>query len=203
MNLPKRLIVAMLAFTAAAAADEALPTVMFTLDPPNGYLAGAAGTSVGWGYTISVNFGSPTYVFIDDFTFGDSTPVGDFSSYDSGYQFDVPSNPITDVSPITEPWLLGASGLQYDINPGAVLGAATEGVMTLTYDVYADAAQNDPIEYGLSVNAQFDPQDVDAEVFVSAPAATAPEPGAVTLFVLGALGLLLRKRSLRCPVPRQ
>ena len=46
MHPIKRLVVAMAAFAAAAMAGTP-PTVTFTLDPPNGYLEGAAGTSVG------------------------------------------------------------------------------------------------------------------------------------------------------------
>ena len=128
MNPIKRLMVAVAAFTAVASAGP-LPTVTFTLDPPNGYLAGAAGTSVGWGYTISStsNDSSPAFVFIESFSFAEASPVGAFS------QPGVPTTAATDGSPIIVPWLLNTSGLQYDIDPGALVGAATVGVMTLTY----------------------------------------------------------------------
>jgi hypothetical protein len=194
MNPINRLMVAMAAFTAAASAGP-LPTVSFTLDPPTGYLAGAAGTSVGWGYTISsTSNDSPAFVFIESFLFGDETPVGAFPAPG------VPTGAATDGSPIIVPWLLNTSGLQYDIDAGALVGAATEGVMTLTYDVYSDAAQNNLIDggSGLTINAQFNGEDVNAEVFVNGPAATVPEPGAFTLFVLGAAALLLRGVGCRC-----
>jgi hypothetical protein len=179
----------MAAFTAAASAST-LPMVTFSLDPQDGFLEGAAGTSVGWGYTISsTNTGSSAFVFIQSFSFGDMTPVGTFL-YDD--PLTVPSSAATDGFPITVPWVLNISGLQYDIAAGAVVGGSTQGVMTLTYDVYSDAEQTDPIDSGLSVNAQINAQDVNAEVFVDAPAV--PEPGAGILFVLGAAGLLLRKR---------
>ena len=192
MNPIKRLIVAVAAFTAVASADV-LPTVAFTLDPPNGYLAGAAGTSVGWGYTIS---STSNFVFIESFSFDEASPVGAFS------QPGVPADAATGGSPIIVPWLLDTSGLQYDIDAGALVGAATEGVMTLTYDVYSDAGQDNLIDggSGLTVNAQFNGQDVTAEVFVKGPAATVPEPGAFTLFVLGAAALLLRKCSAESPL---
>lgn len=189
MNPINRLIVVTAIFAAAASA-AALPTVTFTLDPLNGLLSGLAGTSVGWGYTITStsNDDSPAFVFIEGFSFGDTTPIGVFS------QPGVPYTGATDGSPITVPWLLNVSGLQYDIDPGALAGASTQGVMTLTYDVYSDAGQNDPIEFGLTVNAQMNGQDVNAEVDL------VPEPGAVTLFVLGLAGLLFRGRSLSRPV---
>ena len=201
MNLIQRLVVAMAAFAAAASAETILlPTVRFILDPPSGFVEGAAGTSVGWGYTIgSTSNGSPAFVFIAGFSFGDTTPIGNFL-YDP---LAVPSSAATDGSSITALWSLNSSGLQYDIDRRAQVGWATTGFMTLTYDVYSDAAQSDPpIAQALSVNAQFGTQDVNAEVFVNAPAAAVPEPGAVTLFVLGTAGLLLRKRSAAGPLRR-
>jgi hypothetical protein len=193
MNTIKRLMVAMAAFAAAAPAGTLPPTVIFTLDPADGHLAGAAGTSVGWGYTISStsNYDAsndiPAFVSIDYFSFGDETPVGLFS------EPGVPSAVATDGFPIVVPWSPGVSGLQYDIDAGALVGAATEGAMTLTYDVYSDADPVDAIGSSLTVNAQFSGLDANAEVFVNGPAATVPEPGAATLFVLGAVALLLRK----------
>jgi spore coat protein U-like protein len=183
----------MVAFTAGASATTILPTVTFSLIPEDGFLAGVAGASVGWGYTIdSTNNGSPAFVFIESFSFGDATPIGAF------LQPGVPFAGATDGSPITVPWSLNVSGLQYHIDASARVGASTQGAITLTYDVYSDAAQNDPIEFGLTVDAQMNGQDVNAEVV-----STVPEPGAATLFVLGAVGLMLRRWSLSRPEPRQ
>jgi hypothetical protein len=199
MNPIKRLIVAVAAFTAVAAAG----TVTFTLDPSNGSLEGAAGTSVGWGYTITDDDhgGSTTFVSIESFSFGDETPVGVFCPSDDSESclplIGVPSNEISEHSPLTVPWVSDISGLQYDIGAGALVGALTQGVMTLTYDVYSDAEMNTEIGFGLQVYAQINGNNGNAKVSVNAPAATVPEPGAVTLFVLGAAGLLLRKWSLK------
>ena len=190
MNPIKRLIVVTAIFAAAASA-AALPTVTFTLDPLDGFLSGSADAFVGWGYRItSTSNGDAAFVFIEGFSFGDATPIGDFSQPGVGS-----TGWATDGSPIKVPWLLDVSGLQYRIDDGALLGSSTQGVMTLTYDVYSDAGQNDPNPtYGLTVNAQMNGQDVNAEV------ETTPEPAAVTLFVLGAAGLLFRRRSLSRPV---
>jgi len=195
MNSIKHLAVAMLAFTAAASAT-ALPIVTFTLDPPDGYLAGAAGTSVGWGYTInstnSINSldlftqsDTPAYVYIESFAFGDETPIG----VDRGVVGVVPPTGATEGSPIVALWALNTSGLQYDIGAGALLGSSTQGVITLTYDVYS----GDEITYGLTVNATMNGSDVNAEVFANAPAA--PEPASAAMLALGIAALLLRLRA--------
>ena len=189
MNSIKHLAVAMLAFTAAASAT-ALPIVTFTLDPPDGYLAGAAGTSVGWGYTINstnsldlfTQSDTPAYVYIEGFTFGDGTPIGTFDQF-------VPPTGATEGSPIVALWSLNTSGLQYDIGAWASLGSSTQGVMTLTYDVYS----GDEITYGLTVNATMNGSDVHAEVFANAPAA--PEPASAAMLALGIAALLLRLRA--------
>ena len=184
MNPIKRLIVTMAVFTAAAAAEPLLPTVTFTLSPSDGFLAGAPGSSVGWGYTISSESnGFTALVFIASISFGNETPVGDFPDPV------VPFAAATDGSPIAVAWLRDVSGLQYDIDPGALIGASTQGFMTLTYDVYSDTDPDNAVESGLTVNAQMDGRDVKAEVDVSGT----PEPGGMTLFVLGAAGLLVRR----------
>ena len=167
MNSTQRLIATMVVFTAAASAETLLlPTVTFTLSPSDGFLAGAPGASVGWGYTIdSFSNGFPAVVFLEGFSFGDATPVGVF------LQPGVPSAGATDGSPITADWSRDVSGLQYDVDAGALFGASTQGLMTLTYDVYSATDLANAVAYGLTVNAQMNGQDVNAEVSVT------PEPG--------------------------
>ena len=197
MNRIGRLIIAMAVFIAAASANT-LPIVQFTLDPLNGSLAGAAGTSVGWGYTItSTDNGSPAFVFIESFAFGDETSIGTFSSFDSGVQFGVPSTAASDGSPIIAHWEFNTSGLQYDIRPDALLWATSVGVMTMTYGVYFDADQT--YDSGYTINAQFNDLDLNAKVSVNAQTTTVPEPGALTLLVFGVAGLLFGKWRLSRP----
>ncbi len=71
MRTPTKLFltIGLLAVSAHGAA------VSFVLNPNDGLLAGAAGTSVGWGFTISTD---SDYVTIQSIVFGDSTPVGIF-----------------------------------------------------------------------------------------------------------------------------
>jgi hypothetical protein len=195
MTSIKRLIVTMAAFTAAASAT-ALPIVTFTLDPLDGYLAGAAGTPTGWGYTITSTNNVdpdtqnpfPAYVFIEGFTFGDETTIGTFRQFD-------PSTGATEGAPIVALWSFNASGLQYDLDPEALVGSSSRGLMTLSYDVYSDSEQINAIEYGLAVNARMSGSDVNAEVFVNAPAAMAPEPASAAMIALCVAALLRRLRA--------
>jgi hypothetical protein len=182
MKRINRLMAVTAALTCGAWAD---PIVTFTLDPSGGLLAGAAGTSVGWGYTISTD---SDYVTLESFTFGDSTPVGIFST---------PGVPFTTASvgsPITTPWIQDITGLQYDISAAAIVGASTQGVMTVVYDAYTDPGLTNQIVFGQSLNAQSDSVDVLAEVDVSGSSApSTPEPGSVALLGSG-LGLVLLLR---------
>jgi len=163
--------------------------VSFTLDPADGLLTGHAGTSVGWGYTISVD---SNYVTIESIFFGDLTPIGIFSTPG------IPGSVASSGLPIIIPWLQDISGLQYSIDPSAVLGASTQGVMTLVYDTYTDPDLTNQIGFGDLVNAQFNGGDVTAEVLVNAAApAAVPEPGSVALLGTIIICLLLKKRLSR------
>jgi len=162
--------------------------VVFTLDPSNGFLQGAAGTSVGWGYSITTDF---AHVSIESFTFNESgTPIGTFESAGG-----VPSADITPVSPLTPSWIQDTSGLQYDIAAGTPVGFATQGTITLTYDAFDDSFNQ--IVFGDTVNAQFNSVDTQAEVFVNGAGTTVPEPAAWTLFAAAAAALQVRRRPRR------
>ncbi|MCX6629654.1 MAG: PEP-CTERM sorting domain-containing protein [Candidatus Solibacter sp.] len=173
------------------------PIVIFSLSPANGVLAGQAGTAVGWDYSISTD---SAYVTIQNILFGDGTPIGTFST--PGIPFTVASAG----SPITAPWIMDISGLQYDIFATAILGASTQGLMTLIYDAYSDADLTDQIVWGGEVNAQSDTgADLNAEVSVNAEAVTTvPEPGSAGLLGIGiccaALAAVWRTRRGQVPI---
>lgn len=177
----KRIIWLVLAMAALAVSAGALPVVTLGLDPPNGFLEGLPGTSVGWGYTLSTD---SDYVTIQSLHFDDWTQIGDFST---------PNVPLTAAAygaPIISPWVQDTSGLQYDIWPGAVFGASTQGGIWVAYDAYSDPDLSYESWLGSDyVYAQLDGQDVTAEVDVS------PEPGTMLLLGAGlATALLLRRR---------
>lgn len=176
---------ALLLVTGGALAD---PMVTFTLDPANGLVQGPAGISVGWGFTISTD---SDYVTIESFSFNETTPIGTFDQF-------VPATTASNGTPITASWALNTSGLQYDINPGTVVGAASEGTITVFYDAFTDPGLSNQVVFGNSVNAQFGGSDVNAEVLVSgatAPA-TVPEPSAISMLAAVVITLLLFRRRL-------
>ena len=170
----------------AAGTACAAPVVLITLAPPDGLLAGATGTAVGWGYSITTD---SAFVTIQSITFGDLTPIGIFSTPG------LPSSAASFGSPISTPWIQDIAGLQYDISFGAILGASTQGVITLTYDAYNDVALTDQIVFGDSVNAQFNGSDAIAAVEVNGVGSVAtPEPGTMALLGLGIAAVLWKRR---------
>ena len=170
---------------------SALPIVSLVLTPEDGLLAGQAGTAVGWGYTLTT---TSDFVTIQSITFGDTTPVGVFST---------PGIPFTAASvgsPIIVPWFVNISGLQYDISALALLGASTQGPMTLIYDAYTDEGLSDQIVFGETVNAQLQGIDVTAQVDVNAEAAqTVPEPATMGLIGIGCVALAAWRVNWRLP----
>jgi hypothetical protein len=170
------LLTASIAYTVAAA-----PILNFTLDPPDGLLSGSPGSSVGWGYTIGTD---SDYLLISSFAFFDST-IGTFSSPD------VPISIISLGSSVSQSWVRDTSGLQYDILPSALVGAAAQSVIQLTYDAYSDPDLTNQIVFGGTVNAQLSGQDVLAQVNV-----VVPEPSTVFLAIAGtATVAFLRRRG--------
>ena len=150
---------------------QAGPVVAFALTPADGYLAGQAGSSVGWGFSITTD---SDYVTIESITFGDLTPVGTFTTPG------LPSSVASVGMPISTTWVQGISGLQYDIAATSGLGVSSQGVMTLVYDAFTDAGLNNQIVFANTVNAQYNGADVNAEVFVNA-VSPVPEPTGTVL----------------------
>ena len=168
--------------------------VVLTIDPPDGILAGQAGTAVGWGFTLTVNDGS--YVTIESVNFTENgTPIGTFSTPG------LPSGSATLGAPTIAPWFIDSSGLQYDIFNGAGLAAFTQGTLTLIYDTFSDVGLTDQTGFADSVNATFGGNDVVAQVTVNQEAAITPEPAGIWLMGAG-IGLVaaMRRRSLRSRV---
>jgi hypothetical protein len=178
------LIILVLAATANAG-------VIFNLDPTDGALAGAAGTSVGWGYNIS---NDTDYIFIQSFYVSSSTTnIGSF----------VPQNFLTAAAyngnPLIGTWSQGSDGLQFDISPSAILNASERLTIRLVYDTWDGPDMNTAtqLSWADEVDATVASYDNQAEVLVNAEYA-GPEPGAYLLLGSG-LALLLVGRRLHRP----
>ena len=174
---------------------SATPIVTWSLFPPDGLLAGRAGTAVGWGYILNT---TSDFVTIESIAFGDGTPIGTFSTPG------VPSTAASDGSPINVPWVLDTSGLQYDISAAALVGTSTQGGMTLIYDAFSDPELLNQIAFAVTVNAQLNGNDVTAVVDVNAAALPGgvPEPGSAGLIAIGCAALAASWRARRGRTPR-
>ena len=180
-----RVLLAIAAFGVAAVAGP-IPVVTLQLDPIDGFVQGAAGTSVGWGFELSTDSG---FVTIESISFQESSPIGTFTAF-------IPNAVASAGSPIIAPWVQDTLGLQYDIDPAAILNASTLGPMTVVYDAFSDAAQTDQIVFGQFLNAtDAGGSDINAEVLVNAAGATVPEPGAILLCAVGVGLVALGKRA--------
>ncbi len=189
------LIATLFTFTLSsfALADTA-PTL--TLDPVGGAINGVAGSTVGWGFTLT-NLGSDFAVVTgSDFCVGPitspcSNPLGTYTDF-VGQQFFVlgPSPESSSISQSFELMALTGVG-SFFINPLAQPGDMAVGQVALSYDLFS-LSPNDP---------NFDPtaDTLSNGNFLMAPASVTvttatvhtPEPGSLVLLACGLLGLLL------------
>ncbi|HEY1472426.1 MAG TPA: hypothetical protein VGF61_25540 [Candidatus Acidoferrum sp.] len=179
---------------------DAAPSL--TLDPSGGALTGAAGATVGWGFTITNNYASDWLVITNsDFCVGPvASPcvnsLGTYADFIASDQF-VVVGPSPESPSVTETFnsrLLTGVG-SFLINSTALPGDSVSGEIVLTYDLYSQDP-NDP---------NFDPASgvtygnfLTADASISVPAATVtPEPGCLLQLgtgLLGLAGLALLKR---------
>jgi len=191
------LLVSCLILASVARADTTL-----TLDPTDGAISGAPGTTVGWGFTFT---NDTNYAVITGSQFCDSTSsplpdicltltpnLGSYTDF-AGAQFLVvgPSPESPTVSQAFDN--SAATGIgSFAIDPSA--SGTTSGIIVLTYDLYS-VNPNDPA---------FDPSAeiaggnylTAASSVTVAPVAPVPEPALLPLMGAGLLVmvLLLRRR---------
>lgn len=192
-----------LAIGARAKADSNPPAL--TLDPTGGALTGAAGSTVGWGFTLTAT--GPDFALItgSDFCVGAITSpcansLGIYTDF-IGNQF-VVVGPGSMENPGSETFddaaMLGIGS--FLINPGAM--GTVSGDLVLSYDLYSvdpGAANFDPIADLIS-NGNF----IEAAASVTEGSAnggggsgTVPEPGTFSLLVGGLAAIVvsgLRRR---------
>jgi hypothetical protein len=164
--------------TLLSGAASANAIVTLTLNPIDGFLSGAPGSAVGWGYDVSTD---SDYILIDYLGFDDLTPVG------TQNLLPPPSTGASAGSDVIVPWIAGVSGFEYDIDPGAIAGSSSTGGVFLVYDEYTDSTLNTQVASGATVYATNNGVQVNAEVEVT------PEPGSLLLFGCGIAAAALIK----------
>jgi hypothetical protein len=195
----RRLTLAMLCILAmgALASADTLPTL--TLDPADGAITGAPGSTVGWGFTLT-NLGSDwAVVTSSDFCVGPITSpcINSFGTYTdfAGPQFILvgPSPESTVFTQAFDNSLQQGMG-SFFINPSSV--GTVFGQIALTYDLF----NVDPF------SENFDPSQDTVSVgnYLMAPASVTaasstvptPEPGTLLLVLAGSTVFFLFARKL-------
>jgi hypothetical protein len=184
----------------SAAWADGMPTL--TLDPANGAISGAAGATVGWGFTLT-NTSDFLVVSSSDFCVGVitspcSNSLGTYTDL-IGPQFQV-VGPAPESTSFTQSFdLMAQTGVgSFTINSGALPGDSVTGEIVVTYDLFSvdpNSPTFDPITDTVSTGDM-----LTAGASVSVPSAVVtPEPGSLMLFGSGLLALLgvARKRMLR------
>jgi len=192
------LIATLFTFTLSgfALADTA-PTL--ALDPVSGAITGVAGSTVGWGFTLT-NLGSDFAVITSsDFCVGPitspcSNPLGTYTDF-VGQQFFVPG-PSPESSSISQSFdLMALTGVgSFFINPLAQPGDNAIGQIVLSYDLFSlspnDQNFNSIVDTVSVGNFLMAP----ASVTVTKTTVPTPEPGSVFLLAIGLAGCLLAKK---------
>jgi PEP-CTERM motif len=184
-------ILCMFALCSVAYADQ-LPTL--ALDPLGGAISGAAGTTVGWGFTLTnlgINF---AVVTSSDFCVGVisspcSNSLGTYTDF-AGPQFIVvgPSPENSSVTQAFDNTLRTGMG-SFLINPGAT--GSVIGEIALFYDLYS-VDPNSP-----SFNPTLDTVSLGNDLTAPASVRVVPEPGSLLLLTSGLVGCFLAKKK-RC-----
>lgn len=169
---PAALALLVLLFSAAASAEE----IVLTLIPANGQVSGPAGSTVGWGCTITNN--------TNQWLQTESLSAGTFADGTADAIFDFPA--VSPNTSVTESFSLVASascgsppcGLyEFTWNSNAPVGTVNAGAFVLSSDFFSgDPANPSSIDLGPT-------PDADASYSASALAAVVPEPATLSFFV--------------------
>ena len=188
-------VFAILATTIAANPASAVtaPTVTLTLNPTNGAITGAPGSTVGWGFTLSTD---SFYVGVTGSEFCTELlhclpPSPSFGTYGDVFPDRIDLLVISPGNPDTEAFNLGAeTGTGgFNIDPGAA--GSLSGFIRFDYNFYDCDPVHDvncitPVSGGSTSAA--------ASVIVAGSSTATPEPASGLLFGSGLLGLFAAVR---------
>jgi hypothetical protein len=183
--------VCVLAIGARAYADSA-PTL--TLDPASGAVTGPAGSTVGWGFTLTAGSSDFAVITGSDFCVGVvtspcSNSFGTYTDFAGAQFLVVGSGP--GESPITETFddtMMTGMG-SFAINPGST--GTLSGFIAVTYDLFSvdpNSANFDPTVDTVSTGNYLD---ADASVTVGNSTSSMPEPGSFALLLAGLAAVVL------------
>jgi hypothetical protein len=163
---------------------QAVP--ILTLDPSGGAISGTAGSTIGWGFTIT---NTTDYLLVTSSNFVPSTLEGTYNDI-IGNNFIVvgPAPESTTVSQVFDP--VNGTGLgSFTIDPGAIPGTVN-GQIDLTYALFS-LSPNDPnFDPGADAIILDGQLSADASVTVLS-GSPVPEPGTMMLFGAGFFGLVV------------
>jgi hypothetical protein len=200
MNPVQRMVVAILGMFALCGVAQADTMPTLALDPLGGAISGAAGTTVGWGFTLTNSGMNFAVVTNSDFCVvimsQCSNTLGTYTAF-AGPQFPSivvgPAPESTSFTQAFDPTLLTGMG-SFLINSGA--SGSVMGEIVLTYDLFS-VSPND-------LNFNPDTDTVSSGNSLMAPASVTvatqtvvPEPGSLLLLVSGlvALGGYSRRKA--------
>ena len=183
-KLPLTLAVAAWLLCATTASAAPL-TFSFSLLPADGAISGEAGSTIGWGYTITNNDADNWLEIFgltpDSFQFANpDSSIFDFPILAPGASATIAYNAATFAGLFQLTWDAAA--------PVGFVNAGTFVVLGQFYD-------GDPLGGGNSLDGIF--EQVASYTATVSPTAPIPEPGTLLLLGSGAAGLLLRRRRAR------
>jgi hypothetical protein len=194
MKMLRTILIAALGVLAIGTRAHADSAPTLTLDPASGAVTGPAGTTVGWGFTLTAGSSDFAVITGSDFCVGVvtspcSNSFGTYTDFAGAQFLVVGSGP--GESPITETFddtMMTGMG-SFAINPGST--GTLSGFIAVTYDLFSvdpNSANFDPTVDTVSTGNYLD---ADASVTVGNSMASMPEPGSFALLLAGLAAVVL------------
>jgi hypothetical protein len=172
----------------SVALGDTLPTL--TLTPAGGAITGTAGSTVGWGFTLT----NPSTDFLvitgSDFCVGTitspcSNPLGSYTDF-IGQQYFV-TGPSPESSSMSQSFdLLALTGMgSFLINPLALPGDSATGQLVLSYDLFNLSPNDGNFDSITNTVSNGNFLMTSASVTVTTPVAATPEPSSWLLLASG------------------